>query len=123
MEPTYIFLVSILITGVVVYIVYYYTQNQKTSPPLKTAAKDPGFELEEDFLDDIGGEFKSEVYKKTHKSELIPESELKTITTPSKKVIKKYPECFGTVKKYSSCRRDCDVLDECTSTINILEGL
>jgi hypothetical protein len=64
---------------------------------------------DEDFLEDVEEGFQGKV-----------DTEKKI--SQSREPEKVYPDCFGAIDRYKSCKRDCNVSDECASTVKILEG-
>ena len=111
MNFEYIVLASGAVTVAVVYGIYRLAHNKKAPRrPHREDEEDLELEIKEDFIEDVEEKFEGEVYKKA-------------IDAQPTKSLKEYPECFGATDRYSACKRDCSVLDECASTIKLLEGL
>jgi hypothetical protein len=93
MDFIYVILVSIAVTGVIVYGIYYFTR----SPRQHRTQMESYVESE------------VKVYSERE-------------TTQSVEPAKVYPDCFGSTDRYKSCKRDCSVSNECASTVKMLEG-
>jgi hypothetical protein len=64
---------------------------------------------EENILEDVDEGFQGKVYAERE-------------PIKSKKPAKVYPNCFGSIDRFKSCKRDCNVSKECASTVKMLEG-
>ncbi|RMF91661.1 MAG: hypothetical protein D6733_00585 [Methanobacteriota archaeon] len=114
MEFIYVLVISAAITGGIVYGVGRFSRGRRR-PSKKSLLDGLDLEIDEDFLEDVDSGFEGRVYRKAAETEARE-------SKPAGKV-SEYPPCFGTADAYSTCKRDCSVLDECASTIKILEGL
>ncbi len=113
MQIVYLFLISIALTGGIVYTLYRLTNNSfRPKKNLKLDLTD--LEVDENFIADIEGDFVGEVYKSVAAT-VLPDKQIERDG-------KRYPKCFGTVEAYNSCNKGCNVVSECTSTVNILKG-
>jgi hypothetical protein len=116
MDFIYIVLLSAAITGGIVYLIHSFSRPKKR-PSKRSIIDDLDFEIDEDFLEDVDEGFEGRVYGKVQET---PTMEVKQ--KPMGK-ISDYPPCFGTLDVYNKCKKDCNVLNECASTIKMLKRL
>ncbi len=106
---TYVILLSIALTGAIVYGIYYFTRSPKQPRSQMESIVDSEVRTDEDFFENIEEGFQGKVYTKKK-------------MTQSDELGKAYPECFGSTHSFNSCKRDCNVSNECSSTVKMLEG-
>jgi hypothetical protein len=113
MQPIYIVLTSAAVTGGIVIGIYYLTRSSKNQSPQQPqperGIEDLYLGLDEELLEELEEGIVSEEEKR--------EKVLENTNSP-----KKYPDCFGSKKKFKTCEKDCGVSKECNSTIEVLEG-
>jgi hypothetical protein len=110
MIPLSLLLFSVVITGLIVFLITRLTGDGggRRNKPLLSKEVERQIQIEDDFLEDVGEDFEGTVYKSTEKLE--------------KPKLKTYPACFGTLTRYNTCKRDCNAVEECSQTVNILKG-
>ncbi len=109
MEFIYVILVSIAVTGGIVYGIYYFTRSPRQPRSRMESYVESEVQYDENIVEDVKEGFQEKVYTERE-------------PTKSKKPAKVYPDCFGSIDRYTSCKRDCNVSKECASTVKILEG-
>jgi hypothetical protein len=109
MDFIYVILVSIAVTGVIVYGIYYFTRSPRQHRTQMESYVESEVQNDEEFLEDVEEGFQGKVYSERE-------------TTQSVEPAKVYPDCFGSTDRYKSCKRDCSVSNECASTVKMLEG-
>ncbi len=109
MDILYLVLVSVVLTGAITYTIYYVTKDKKSAK--KTGLTEIETYIDENFMEDIEGEFEGRIYKKAESAEI------------QERYTGRYPSCFGSVDIYKVCKRECGVFKECDSTVKVLERL